>query len=483
MHDIRQDTYRVLIWVGILAGLVFGGFMLQVHEGLFMDEGLAPLSIVDALISTVIILTMPGALLLWRDGKANVIDLVLAILLMLLAVNQLLGLDERLFDHDLLIDDAMAALWMAGGLLLWMHLRRDNKGSVGKTLVVLGLLTQFSIIILHAALLVRGTEEVAWIEMTDSIAKALALALYAGAALSCLASNPAQAQQAPLVRLGNWLSRTFFRLEHGRLGARASIIANNLAYRLWRLFHPGKQFKDFYAWQISRKLERGRAHRTLGQRRFDQDNLFVPAPEQDASTLRRKSSNACLSTLQELGLREEHVLVDYGCGSLRNGFPLMSMLRPGHYWGLDVTDRFYEAGLKMLPPALVAARQPHLHIISPEALEEARRARPDFIISIAVAKHVPENELDAYFDNLCHMMHAGTTLLLSFTEAAVERQISGKSWAWSRQRMMAMLRARLPRHIVGIQKELTATSRGGLSLKNCYLVATPKDAANARHGE
>jgi len=63
--------------------------------------------------------------------------------------------------------------------------------------------------------------------------------------------------------------------------------------------------------------------------------------------------------LTTLGLREDHYLLDIGCGSLRAGRLLMQYLKPEHYYGLDpnswlirdaVEEEFSEALISLKKP-------------------------------------------------------------------------------------------------------------------------------------
>ena len=50
--------------------------------------------------------------------------------------------------------------------------------------------------------------------------------------------------------------------------------------------------------------------------------------------------------LTHLGLREEHYLLDVGCGSLRSGRLFIPYLLPGHYCGIEPEAWLIDAGIK-----------------------------------------------------------------------------------------------------------------------------------------
>ena len=59
--------------------------------------------------------------------------------------------------------------------------------------------------------------------------------------------------------------------------------------------------------------------------------------------------------LVELGLKPEHTLADYGCGTLRVGVHAIKYLEPGRYWGLEVSREFLEEGRKLVLDSVILA--------------------------------------------------------------------------------------------------------------------------------
>ena len=75
------------------------------------------------------------------------------------------------------------------------------------------------------------------------------------------------------------------------------------AYRRWLRGHPGGSFKQFYILTISDHLRgEGSSHCTLG-----------PQP------IWGPQGNEVLQQLIKHGLRRSDIVVDYGCGTLREG--------------------------------------------------------------------------------------------------------------------------------------------------------------------
>ena len=126
----------------------------------------------------------------------------------------------------------------------------------------------------------------------------------------------------------------------------------------WQNKNPSKTFKDYYAESQAAKILRGKPHQTLG------GSLC----QNDFST----SGQRMFKWLRKLGLERDDVCVDYGCGTLRIGLHVINHLKPGAYWGLDVSEYFLEEGRKLIDDKLVAEKQPNLRVISPAAVAEGR---------------------------------------------------------------------------------------------------------------
>lgn len=64
-------------------------------------------------------------------------------------------------------------------------------------------------------------------------------------------------------------------------------------------------------------------------------------------------------TLLANGLEPSHRVLDFGCGSLRNGYWLMRFLDSGNYYGIEPVEKGVRAGLKhLIGPELETFKQP-----------------------------------------------------------------------------------------------------------------------------
>ncbi|HEX2889799.1 hypothetical protein [Vineibacter terrae] len=260
----------------------------------------------------------------------------------------------------------------------------------------------------------------------------------------------------------------------GAVERAALAIWGEIGFRLFRLSHPGATFADFYAYDIERKLATGASHPTLGKRK----RVRRTGQALDLTTARHGARGRfVLERLFLEGLRPEHRVVDYGCGSLRIGQHFISFLDPGGYWGLDVTDSFYRDGLDLLPPGAAQARCPHLAVIDTTTLSDVRAQQPDFIVCVAVLLHVPPGELDMFFDRLLGLRAPHSVVALWFDESATLVRTQAKAWAYPRATILAQAGRAAPDAACTVEVFDDITARyGGLPVTRSILWVRPRAA-------
>lgn len=186
----------------------------------------------------------------------------------------------------------------------------------------------------------------------------------------------------------------------------------HLRYPLWRLRHPFAAYETYYAWVVTRKLKAGRAHPAIG-------------PTARAA----RGEDEMIKVLLHHGLRREHVFVDYGCGSLRLGRPIIELLEPGKFWGLDLAQEFLDQGVRHIGAAVYSEKRPSLRVIGDVGLAEAKAARPDFIGAWHVCGKIPDQILERFFRQVLGLMHAGTQVFLQFEDNGRRQQLHGLAWS------------------------------------------------------
>jgi hypothetical protein len=138
------------------------------------------------------------------------------------------------------------------------------------------------------------------------------------------------------------------------------------------------------------------------------DTLGIQVRDEAAT---REKGELWLAQMIELGLRPDHLCVEYGCGSLWCAEPIIRYLQPGRFFGLDVTDGFYALGRQRLG-SLLEERQVRLAVISRPSLAEVAALKPDFVFSHRVLHHVPVRGLARYVRSICSLLHERTVLVI-----------------------------------------------------------------------
>lgn len=197
----------------------------------------------------------------------------------------------------------------------------------------------------------------------------------------------------------------------------------HLRYPLWRLRHPLASYETYYAWVVARKLRRGRAHPAIG-------------PRAKAA----RGQDEMIKVLLAHGLQPHHAFVDYGCGSLRLGRPILEFLEPGKFWGLDLAQEFLDRGIGYIGPALSEQKRPDLRVIDDAGLAAAKAARPDFIGAWHVCGKIPDQIFNSFFRKLLGMMHAGTQVFLQFEDTGRREQLHGLAWSVPQEMLVAAVK-------------------------------------------
>ncbi|MEZ5833604.1 MAG: class I SAM-dependent methyltransferase [Dongiaceae bacterium] len=202
----------------------------------------------------------------------------------------------------------------------------------------------------------------------------------------------------------------------------------HLRYPLWRLRHPLAPYETYYAWVVTRKLRRGRAHPAIG-------------PTAKAA----RGQDEMVKVLRRHGLQPHHTFVDYGCGSLRLGRPVLELLEPEKFWGLDLAQEFLDEGVRYIGADLTERKRPNLRVIDESGLAAAKAARPDYIAAWHVCGKIPDQILDGFLRKVLGLMHAGTHVFLQFEDTGRREQLHGLAWSLPEELMVVMLKRIDPR--------------------------------------
>jgi cyclopropane fatty-acyl-phospholipid synthase-like methyltransferase len=197
-------------------------------------------------------------------------------------------------------------------------------------------------------------------------------------------------------------------------------------FALWSLRNPGASFKQFYAESAANSFACNKCHASLG-------------PNLKPGGL--ASARRTFDRFIKYGIRPDHTVVDYGCGTLRVGALFIEFLEADRYTGLDIDERILAAGREQLSDDTVGTKRPTLEIITEESLARVAARNPRWVCSNGVLQHVPPDELDEYFASLSRLIHAGATGLLFSHTGQESRRTSLKSWVHDFDQLHAAAKA------------------------------------------
>lgn len=234
-------------------------------------------------------------------------------------------------------------------------------------------------------------------------------------------------------------------------GRYVAMLFEDVRYAFWRVRNPDAAFSSYYTDVMCAALDRGRGHVHLGRRQWVKSVLTSSKGKEWTTDDFAERGREIYERVAGYMTMPARTVVEYGCGSLRIGQHFIRSLDAGHFWGLDVTDRFYNDGLALMGEETVADKRPNVAVIDDAALAAARAARPDLVYSIAVLRFVPPVELEIFWRRLLSLMAAHTLVVVEFQMAPSDMRILGKDWAYSEARIRAAIERVLPGTAVRIE--------------------------------
>jgi len=122
--------------------------------------------------------------------------------------------------------------------------------------------------------------------------------------------------------------------------------------------------------------------------------------------------------LTSLGLREDHRVLDIGCGSLRVGRLLIPYLRPGNYVGVEPEGWLVEQGIREeLGTDLVKIKRPRFEIAG-DASGLGANERFDFALAQSIFSHTGPDLLAEWLQSASRHLNEDGALLGSFVPGA-----------------------------------------------------------------
>ncbi len=102
-----------------------------------------------------------------------------------------------------------------------------------------------------------------------------------------------------------------------------------------------------------------------------------------------------IAFLKKHGLKPHHTLLDFGCGPLRGGIPIINYLNTGNYHGIDINREALDEAEKELKENKLEHKRPTLvHVEQKETLKLYKTF--DFIWAFSAVIHMPDYAYEAF---------------------------------------------------------------------------------------
>lgn len=121
-----------------------------------------------------------------------------------------------------------------------------------------------------------------------------------------------------------------------------------------------------------------------------------------------------LDRLKRYGMKPEHTLFDFGCGTLRGGRHLIAYLNEGNYAGNDISAEILEEAKKLLREEGLEHKKPRLFYTNDLSFNEVTGEKFDYIHAQSVLSHMPPEDIEELFKNVHKIMHKDTQFLATF---------------------------------------------------------------------
>ena len=136
-------------------------------------------------------------------------------------------------------------------------------------------------------------------------------------------------------------------------------------------------------------------------------------------------------TLTTLGLRENHYLLDLGCGSLRAGRLLIPYLLPGHYFGIEPEAWLIEAGFDYeLGHSIKEVKKPRFDYNADFDLGVFGQTF-DYIMAQSIFSHAALWQIEDCLKSAYSVMHDESIFITTYCPQSPERKdYAGTEWVY-----------------------------------------------------
>lgn len=134
------------------------------------------------------------------------------------------------------------------------------------------------------------------------------------------------------------------------------------------------------------------------------------------------------SLLFLLGMRENHTLLDIGCGSLRSGRLSITYLNPGHYFGIEPEEWLVAEGiLHNLGSELISIKQPQFLYDDNFTCTDFGQIF-DFVLAHSIFSHAASDQVRRCMSEVSQSMHERSLFLATYNVG--DEDYAGTTWKY-----------------------------------------------------
>jgi SAM-dependent methyltransferase len=128
------------------------------------------------------------------------------------------------------------------------------------------------------------------------------------------------------------------------------------------------------------------------------------------------------------GMREDHYLLDIGCGSLSGGRFAIGFLAPGHYFGIEPQQWLIDEGLRReVGPGVIAAKRPQFSNDAAFNLSVFGR-QFDFMVAHSILTHTSQTQMRQLLAAAARAMSPGAIFLATYLQG--DTDYTGADWIY-----------------------------------------------------
>jgi SAM-dependent methyltransferase len=139
------------------------------------------------------------------------------------------------------------------------------------------------------------------------------------------------------------------------------------------------------------------------------------------------------------GLKPDMRMLEIGCGNLRAGWLFIDYLEPGNYYGVDISPDILVAAQDTIAEQGIAAKLPHLTLVTDLRLQFLPDASFDFVHAHSVFSHSPIEVIDECFAHVGRVMTAGGFFDFTFDRTeGTEHQVLREDFYYRTQTLIEL---------------------------------------------